>query len=55
MTAPHAVSAPPQHAPGTVQVGFGDGGAAQWSGMSEADIDRVCAFVETIKPADTVT
>jgi len=40
---------------GAVWVDFGDGGSARWAGLSLAVLDKVCAQLETVKPADTIT
>lgn len=40
---------------GTVWVDFGDGGGARWAGLSPTTLDQICAHLETIKPADTLT
>lgn len=40
---------------GTVWVDFGDGGSARWTDLSLHTLDQICAQLETIKPADTLT
>jgi len=40
---------------GTIWIDFGDGGSARWGGLSLSTLDQVCAQLETVKPADTVT
>ncbi|XTP38479.1 hypothetical protein ACORG1_34070 (plasmid) [Mycobacterium sp. TJFP1] len=42
-------------AAGTVWVDFGDGGSARWAGLSLDVLDTICAQLETVKLADTVT
>ncbi|KAA1250327.1 hypothetical protein F0Q45_10335 [Mycobacterium simiae] len=44
-----------EEAQGTVWVDFGDGGSARWAGLSLRTLDEVCAHLETVKPADTIT
>ncbi|MGJ6127336.1 hypothetical protein QN239_32675 [Mycolicibacterium sp. Y3] len=40
---------------GAVWIDFGDGGGARWAGLSLPTLDQICAHLETIKPADTLT
>ncbi|WP_342314776.1 hypothetical protein LIX17_25395 (plasmid) [Mycobacterium avium subsp. hominissuis] len=40
---------------GTVWIDFGDGGSARWADLSLPTLDQICAHLETIKPADTLT
>lgn len=40
---------------GTIWIDFGDGGSARWAGLSLPTLDQICAQLETIKPADTLT
>ncbi|EHB48663.1 hypothetical protein MycrhDRAFT_5504 [Mycolicibacterium rhodesiae JS60] len=40
---------------GGVEVDFGDGGSARWAELSDEAIDLICAFIESIRPPDTVT
>lgn len=40
---------------GTVWVDFGDGGSARWTDLSLHTLDQICAQLETVKPADTLT
>lgn len=54
MSAPTSLAGA-EHCVGTVEVDFGDGGSARWADLSDADIDPICAFIETIKRADTIT
>lgn len=42
-------------ATGTIWIDFGDGGSARWAGLSLSTLDQVCAQLETVKPADTIT
>jgi len=42
-------------AAGTVWVDFGDGGSARWAGLSLDVLDTICAQLETVKLADTIT
>ncbi|MBJ7321371.1 MAG: hypothetical protein JHC70_03400 [Rhodococcus sp.] len=48
-------SAVSPEAAGTVWVDFGDGGSARWAGLSLDVIDTICAQLETVKLADTIT
>lgn len=40
---------------GTVWIDFGDGGSARWADLNLSTLDQICAHLETIKPADTLT
>lgn len=53
--APSADAAGVPEPTGTVWIDFGDGGGARWADLSLRTLDQICAHLETIKPADTLT
>ena len=40
--------------PSTVWLEFNEPGGASWSGFTDEELDRICAFIEAIKPPDTI-
>ncbi len=44
-----------QESQGTIWIDFGDGGGARWAELTLDTLDEVCAVLERVKPADTIT